>query len=305
MRICLIVNENAGSADVATRLSEAVDDRESITCWRSKNEGDGTDLARKAADEGFDIVAAAGGDGTINEVVNGILASAIDVTLGIVPLGTGNDLSRTLNIPTDPVDALELLQKGEHRRLDTFVVETDNASDEPVYGINAAAGGFSGQVGEAITSELKASWGPLAYLIGAASLIPEIQEYETYISYEGGEPEHVNALNIIVANGRTVAGGKRVSPLSNPEDGLLDVVIVKKGTVVELGDVAARLVAGNLFGSPIVTHRRARSVRVESNPGMWFNVDGELITKESVTISVREAALRVVVGPDYKAVITP
>ena len=305
MRIGLIVNENAGSADISERLREAVDERDHVACWRSRNEGDGIHLARKAAEEGFDVVAAAGGDGTINEVVNGIMASGRDVTLGIVPLGTGNDLSRTLDIPTDPEPALDLLQSGERRRLDTFVIETSDESIEAVYGINAAAGGFSGKVGEAISSELKASWGPLAYLIGAASLIPEIQEYETYISYDGNEPEYVNALNIIVANGRTVAGGKRVSPLSNPEDGLLDVVIVKKGSVVELGDVAARLVAGNLLSSHIVTHRLARSIRVDSRPGMWFNVDGELITKEPVTISVREAALSVIVGTDYRAVITP
>jgi diacylglycerol kinase (ATP) len=260
------------------------------------------DLARKAAEEGFEVVVAAGGDGTINEVVNGIIASGAGATLGIVPLGTGNDLSRTLDIPTDPRDALALIHSGERRPLDTFVVETSNG---PIYGINAAAGGFSGQVGEVLTSELKANWGPLAYLIGAASLIPDIQGYKTYISYDAGVPEYVNALNIIVANGRTVAGGKRVSPLSNPEDGLLDVVIVKKGSVVELGDVAARLVAGNLLSSPIITHRLARSIRVESEPGMWFNVDGELITREPVTISVRAASLDVVVGTDYRAVIEP
>lgn len=302
MRICLIVNENAGSADLSERLSQAVKASGDVTCWRSKEQGDGVDLARKAAEEGFEVVVAAGGDGTINEVVNGMMAAGTSATLGIVPLGTGNDLSRTLDIPADPRDALALIHGGERRLLDTFVVET---SDGPVYGINAAAGGFSGQVGEVLTSELKANWGPLAYLIGAASLIPDIQEYETYISYDDGDPEFVNALNIIVANARTVAGGKRVSPLSNPEDGLLDVVIVKKGSVVELGDVAARLVAGNLLSSPIIMHRLARSIRVVSDPGMWFNVDGELITKEPVTISVREASLEVVVGTDYSAVVVP
>ncbi len=195
-----------------------------------------------------------------------------------------------------------MLRAGERRRLDVFVLE---APDRSIYGINAAAGGFAGKVGDTVTSELKANWGPLAYLIGAASLIPEIEEYETYLSYDGGEPEYVNALNVIAANGRTVAGGKRVAPLSNPEDGLLDVVIVKHGSVVELGDAATRLVAGHFLKSPIVNHRRARSLRVESRPGMWFNVDGELVTDEPVTISIREAALDVVVGAGYEPVITP
>ncbi len=302
MRICLIVNENAGSANRKESLSEAVEASSDVTCWKSTQKGDGTDLATKAAKEGFDVVAAAGGDGTINEVANGLMAAATDVALGIVPLGTGNDLARTLDIPIDPHDAIALLRGGERRRLDLFLVEYP---DGTVYGINAATGGLSGEVGEVVTSELKEDWGPLAYLIGAASFVPDIPEYETYVSYDGAEPEMVHALNIIVANGRTVAGGKRVSPLSNPEDGLLNAVIVKKGTVVELGDVAARLVAGNLLGSPIVTHRTVRSLRIDSRPGMSLSVDGEVITNEPVTISVREAALNVVVGAKYHPEIEP
>ena len=302
MKVCIILNQNAGSANLFEELAAESTVGTEVASRVSKSKGHSIELAREAADEGFDVVAAAGGDGTINEVVNGLMQAERPAILGIIPLGTGNDLARTLAIPDTPADAFELLEAGERRWLDLYVVETP---DQTIYGINAAAGGFSGQVDEAMTKELKASWGPLAYLIGAASVVPDIQEYSTYISYDEGDLDLANALSIIVANGRTVAGGKRISPLSNPEDGLLDVIVVQKGTVVELGDAATRLVAGGFLKSSLVSHRRVRSIRIESVPAMWFNVDGELITKDALTIKVVPSAIEAVVGPAYEAVITP
>ena len=303
MRICVIVNKNAGSADQAELFHQAVEEIDSITCWTSHEKGEGIKLAAKAAGEKFDLVAAAGGDGTINEVVNGLMQDEHRPALGVIPLGTGNDFARMLGLPLgDPRAALGLLETGERRRLDIYEIE---CTSHRAYGINAAAGGFSGKVDEALTPELKSNWGPLAYLIGAASVIPEIHDYDTYLTLDDNPPEQVSALNIVVANGRTLAGGKRVSPLSNPEDGLLDVIIVRRGSMVELGDVATRLVAGNLIASELVTHQKAATISVESEPGMWFNLDGELLTKEPVVIRALQGALEVVVGPEYSPVVEP
>ncbi len=299
MEICVIVNENAGSAELAKRLNQVVEERENVTCRRSTKKGEGIELAAEAAEEGFDLIAAAGGDGTVNEVTNGIMRAGKRPALGVIPLGTGNDFARLLNIPLkNPPAALALLESGERRRLDLYLVESPSTRS---YGINAAAGGFSGQVDEALTPELKASWGPLAYLIGAASVLPDITDYDSYITLDDGNPQVISALNVVVANGRTIAGGKRISPLSDPEDGLLDVIIIRSGSVVELGDVATRLVAGNLIASELVTHYRARKIRLESEPGMWFNLDGELLTKEPLSFMVEPGAIEVIVGPQYRA----
>lgn len=304
MKICAIVNENAGSAGQAAALVEAAEARAGVACWTSKKQGDGIDLAQQAAEEGYDVVAAAGGDGTVNEVVNGLMRVKGDrPALGLLPLGTGNDLARMLAVPTNDRDAaLELLSVGPRRKLDVFVMRSPEGN---VYGINVAAGGFSGQVDEALTPEMKASWGPLAYLIGAATVLPDLQDYDTYLTLDDEAPKQLSALNVIVANGRTVAGGKRVAPLANPEDGLLDVVVIRDGSVMELADVATRLVAGNLAASPIVDTYRARRVRAESVPGMWFNLDGELVTRQPVELEVVPASLKVVVGDAYKATVAP
>jgi len=270
-----------------------------IDQWMTEEPGDATDRAAEAAAADYDRVIAMGGDGTIHEVVNGLMTVDAPPTLAIIPLGTGNDLARTLALPRDPLEALALVAEGETRALDLIRVQpTDGATR---YGINAAAGGFSGQVDEELTPEMKRRWGPLAFLLGAVSALPDIEAYATRIAFNDEAPTAVDAFNIVVANGRTAGGGKPVAPVANPEDGLLDVVTIEEGTLAALSQVAAQLVAGTYLDHPLVTHRRVRSVRVEASPGMWFNVDGELLTNEPVTFEAVPQALPVVVGPAYQA----
>ena len=297
MNACAILNPTAGSTQ--QQVLQAALEELAIDQWRTQGPGDATDRAAAAAAADYDRVIAMGGDGTIHEVVNGLMTVDAPPTLGIVPLGTGNDLARTLALPTDPLEALALVADGEPRAVDLIRIR---AADGPThYGVNAATGGFSGQVDEELTSEMKRRWGPLAFLLGAVSALPDIKSYETRMAFDDEAFAVVDALNIVVANGRMAGGGKPVAPVANPEDGLLDVVIVHAGTLVELSQVAAQLIAGTYLDHPLVTHRRVRSVRVEASPGMWFNVDGELLTNEPVTFEAVPQALPVVVGPAYQA----
>jgi diacylglycerol kinase (ATP) len=277
-------------------LREALAAQIEATLYETDSAGHATALAAEALEAGYDLIVAAGGDGTINEIVNGLAIDFARARLGIIPFGTGNDLARTLAIPADPLAALDIAMGGAEHWLDLIKAETDN---QATYGVNVAAGGFSGQVGEVLTEELKAGWGPLAYLLGAARVVPDLASYTTTIAWDNGPVERVEALNIVVANGRTAAGGFQVAPLANPEDGLLDVIIVRYGDVLGLAGVAVRLLNGNYLQSEQVTLRRARRVHIASQPGMWFNIDGELFTSQPITFTVMPQALRVVVGPGY------
>lgn len=295
----LILNSNAGSAEQSSGLLELIADRPSITVKETREAGDARRIAAEALRQGIELVVAVGGDGTVHEVVNGIMDMAPRrARLGLIPMGTGNDLARTLAIPPDPRDALALLFTGQSEPIDLILVEAEGTRR---YLVNAAAGGFSGQVSGAMTAELKSQWGPLAYLVGAASVLPDLTGYHTTIAYDGEDHHQVDAVNIIVANGRTVAGGKGVAPLANPQDGLLDVVVVEMSSALDLAGVGAQLLLGNYLDSALVRHRQARTVEIASHPGMWFNVDGELLTNESVRFEVVPGALRVIVGADYTA----
>jgi diacylglycerol kinase (ATP) len=302
MDVCIILNPNAGSAAQAETLRDVIAADSTVTLWETTPESSARKLAASALQEGARLVVAAGGDGTINEVVNGLAGNFEQARLGVLPLGTGNDLARTLALPLDAQEAFRLLTSGSVRALDVMRVET---ASNTMYGLNVAAGGFTGQMNELMTDDLKATWGPLAYLRGAVGVLPNLTDYETFVTWDDGAEERVTALNIIVANGRTAAGGFMVAPTANPEDGVLDVVIVQSGSLVDLAGVAARLLAGNYVDSDLVLHRQVRQVRVAARPGMWFNVDGELITKDPVTFTVLPRTLQMVVGKDYTPGPTP
>jgi diacylglycerol kinase (ATP) len=294
MRLCLITNPGSGSAEALDALRPLLA-QAGAEEWPSTGPSDTPTLAEGAARTGrFDAVVACGGDGTINEVVNGLMAApaAARPALGILPLGTGNDLARTLALPPDHRDALAVLLQGRTAPLDVFHLK---APDADRYGVNVAAGGFSGAVGEALSEDLKKRWGPLAYLIGAMKALPELTPFRTTITLDDAPPRMLDSFNVFVANGRYVAGGKLVDPDAEVGDGLLDVVVVKAGTAADMAALAARFVAGQHHGSPMMEGYRARTVRVESEPGMLFNVDGELVTQEPITFTLHPAALRVVV----------
>jgi diacylglycerol kinase (ATP) len=253
-------------------------------------------VTAEALRDGCDTLVAAGGDGTIHAAVNALAPDFDRVCLGVLPLGTGNDFARTLALPTDPLEALAVALGGPERRLDVIRVETPTRT---FWCVNVAAGGFTGQMQEALTDDVKAWWGPLAYVRGAASVLPNLTGYQTSLCIDDGPLHQVEALNVIVANGRSAGGGLHVAPRANPEDGLLDLVVVRYAPVLDLTAVAALLLTGDYLDSDQVQHQTARRVRVAATPGMWFSIDGELLTNEPVTFTVVPRALRVRVGPPY------
>jgi diacylglycerol kinase (ATP) len=299
VKSCVIFNPSAGNPDASSDFRDHVEGSAGVQLFESHTPEEARALARRCSGR-FDLVMAAGGDGTLNDVVNGLWEAGDgppQPTVAIIPLGTGNDLARTLEIPDDPLLAFDLALKGARRKIDLIRVE--HAGGLRI-GVNVSAGGFAGDLNEHMTPELKKSWGPLAYLLGAARSLPDLSGYRVEIAWEGGAPEPIEAFNIVVANGRTAGGGKPAAPRANPEDGLLDVVVIRPGSAAELAGLAGLFVAGgNYLEHDLVLYRRAQRLRVEAWPGMWFNVDGELLTQEPISFSAVPAALEVVTGPAY------
>ena len=299
----VLFNGSAGSAaDADMEALRTVPGVELVVC----EDPDATvRAAADAARAGADRVVAAGGDGTVHLVANGLVQAGPTAdarpVLGVIPLGTGNDLARTLalDLGLSPIEAVDAIRQSQTRTIDLIRVTHDDDDRATDYAVNVCAGGFSGAVDEVLTDELKATWGPLAYLVGAVKALPQIESYRTRMSWDGGPEEPVAAYNVVVANARTAGGGKPVAPRANPEDGLLDVVVVRAGA--DLVRLAARVMMGDYLDDDDIVFNRVASLRVRSSPGMWFNVDGELRTNAPVTFEVAPAALRVAVGPGYRA----
>jgi diacylglycerol kinase (ATP) len=248
--------------------------------------------------EGLLIVA--GGDGTINDVVNGLGRAGFPegVTLGILPAGTGNDLAATLCIPEDPDLAKDVILQNRGRWLDVARVRSDRIGER--FFINVATGGLGAEISDANDEELKRRWGKLSYLRASLEVARnfDVRELTLYID---GEERQVEAVNIAVGNCRYTGGGWPATPKANPEDGLLDVVIIENLGVTDLLDLTpAVLGESDYLDSDGVLFVRAKEIRVDTQPpGLEFTVDGEVIGNEPAQFSVLPRALKVIVGPEY------
>ena len=286
--ICIILNPTAGGVDdldvVMTQLRRLPDAEIRLTGRRSS----AARFARTALRKGREIIIAAGGDGTLNEVINGIGENLGEARVGLIPLGTGNDFARTIEVPTDLATAIDCIVAGETRPVDLVRV----TSDEVRYFVNVSAGGFSGLVDEKLTPKMKKTWGPLAYLRGAAAALSELRAYRTTLAFDNSESLMLDLYNVVVANGRYVGGGTLIAPEASIDDGLLDIVLIPKRSAPELALLAAQVAMGTHLSSGAIVFRRAAQLTVNSKPGMWFNVDGELVGNEPARFEILPRALR-------------
>lgn len=257
----------------------------------TKKAGDALKWARTAVRRGCNYIIIAGGDGTLNEAVNGVAQTGRSARIGIVPLGTGNDFARTLGLPLSIRENVETLRARKTRPVDIVRVRGRKTR----YFVNVAAGGFSGIVRRKMTAEIKKSWGPLAYIRGAAAALPKLHAYKTRIVLDDEEELSSALYNLIIANGRFAAGGLPIAPEADPTDSLLDVVLIPKRSAPEMALLAAAIILGKHFTANGIVFRRAKKVSVRSKPGMWFNVDGELVGSVPATFQIVPRALDFVV----------
>lgn len=295
MRILVLLNSNAGGRGHIESLREHLLRKG----WTLREPADRVEFEaewKRAKAGGFDRVVVAGGDGTVHRAVNGLAGLPPAPPLGIIPLGTGNDFARTLGMPLDPFEAADAIESGRVRSLDCIAV----SGDVTVTMINAATGGFAGQVTTNLTDERKQSWGPLAYLREAAEIAADPPIWAVTVRFDNGPPQTYEACNVVVANGRTSGGGIPIAPKANPEDGRLDVLIVKATEALDRAVIASRILAGDYDREGDVVVRRVREFELCCTPPMPFSLDGEECEGRHFHFRVKPRAVPMVVGPDYR-----
>ena len=262
---------------------------------------EGSEDAIEAAREWRDgLLIVAGGDGTVNDAVNGLGKAGFpeDVTLALLPAGTGNDLAATLDVPEDPDAAEAVIRQSRVRTLDVARVRSEGVGER--FFINVASGAMGAEISNANERERKERWGKLSYLRASLEVARNFDVREITLALDG-EERRVRAVNIAIGNCRYAGGGWLAAPKANPEDGLLDVVIIETlGLTEVLALTPAALAKSNYLGKEGIYFARAKEVRVETQPpGLEFTVDGEVIGDEPADFVVIPRALKVIVGPNY------
>jgi diacylglycerol kinase (ATP) len=261
--------------------------------------GSADDATEAAREWSGGLLIVAGGDGTINDVVNGLGKAGFpeDVTLALLPAGTGNDLAATLAIPERADQAEAVIRQNRVRTLDVARVRSAGVGER--FFINVATGGLGAQISDANDEETKGKWGKLSYLRTSLKVASNFDVRETTLHLDD-EERKVRAVNIAVGNCRYAGGGWAAAPKANPEDGLLDVIVIEDVGLKEFLALApAALARFDYLYNEGVFFARAREVRVASQPGLEFTVDGEVIGDEPAEFVVIPRTLNVIVGPGY------
>lgn len=290
-KLYIIFNPTAGSVESREKIRARLKEVEPLALRITRRRGDAEKWARVARTSKANTIIVAGGDGTLNEVINGLGSFAKKKNIGLLPLGTGNDFARTLGLPPSLDDNIDIVRAGKTTRIDLVRVKSKRSR----YFVNVSAGGFSGMVDEKITPQIKRTWGPLAYVRGAAAALPNLHAYQTEILFDDDERLSIDLYNVVIANGRFVAGGLPIAPTADPSDGKLEVVLIPKLGAAEMALLAAEIVLGTHLSSNATIFRRARKIAVRSRPGMCFNVDGELVGNAPAVFQILPRALNFIV----------
>lgn len=258
-----------------------------VTVLRTAGPADAIRLARQAAEEGAELLLVSGGDGTIRDAVEGLLSvpgAPSTTTVGILPSGTGNDLARTLGIPRDLARAVTIALDGIDRELDVW-----RWNDTPF--LNIAGVGLDAAIAGAVNRKFRTLRGPLAYLAGVLHTLPRFHPFPLTLRFPKEEWSGLVWLAAF-ANAKCYGGGMQIAPAANPDDGLLDVVVVEETSRAEL----LRQLPG-LFSGQHVSHPKVRIVRAEAveviAPRQEVTLDGELIGSTPGLIRRDPARLRV------------
>ncbi len=301
MKSHLIVNPVSGTDSapdylrvINERLRERVGELDIVM---TIGPGDATRAAEAAARENCEQLFVAGGDGTLNEVLNGVAAveGALGrITFGLVPLGTGNDFAAGLGIPEEVEAALDVLAMGR-------VIEVDVGSLNDRRFVNVSAGGFIAEVSDAVNPQLKTLAGKLAYLVGGAQVLMDYKPVRARFRItadDGGtaEEREMSLEMFAVCNSRLVGGGRLIAPHALMDDGLLDVCVIEEMPMLEFIALLTRVSGGEHVEDERVSYFQARELTIEFARTMKVNTDGEVLETNRCHYAVSPRAARFLAG---------
>lgn len=291
IRARLIYNPTAGREEMRRRLSDVLQFLErgglETSCHATVGEGDATLAAADAIERGFDIIIAAGGDGTLNEVISGMAEKQRRPKLGILPVGTQNDLARALHIPRDLEKACEIICKQYSMPIDVGKINRR-------YFINIAGGGSLTELTYEVPSKLKTMIGQLAYYMKGLEKLPRLRPVELTIKSEEMSFTE-ECMLFLIANSNSVAGFEKLAPDANLQDGFMDVIVLRKVNLAELVWLVTLATRGEHIHDPNVIYFKTRHLEITSPDYTQLNLDGEFGGTLPAVVSILPSHLDIIV----------
>jgi diacylglycerol kinase (ATP) len=300
----VIVNPTAGGGRAARLLPwlrELLAVRDDVELFVTRRPGD---AERRAAESegGTDRVVAVGGDGTVQEVVNGLLSGGVATAeLGIVPVGTGNDLARSLGLPRDPGAAWRVAMGRSSRPTD--VARARNGAGEARWFASAGGIGFDAQVAAAMATRRGWQASRAGYLLSTLAELRRFENRPVRISIDGEEIRR-DVLLVAIANGAYYGGGMRIAPAAQPDDGVLDVCVVGDVSRLTALRELPNLYRGTHIRHPAVSTHTATTIEIDGTSATRVHLDGEPFGTLPLAVQLVPAALAVA-APQWSATLAP
>lgn len=297
----LIVNPAAGAGRTAKKWPQIMGLLKSIGLRfehdLTEAKGHAIELANSAAKKGYKLVVSVGGDGTINEVVNGLYdaGSTGDIMLGIIGTGTGSDYIRTIGVPRHHKEACQCLMNPGTLSVDLGVAEyvSDGQVVKRLF-VNFAGLGFDAEVVKATTQRYKTLGAAPSYLMGLLTTFMLYKNKEVSLKLDG-ETYDRKVCAVVMSNGKYGGGSMLVAPDADPKDGLLDVMIIDDLSKPDLLWSLPRIYKGTHLSHPKVTTKRAKEIEIRPTETMSLQADGELLGETPARFHILPAALNIVI----------
>lgn len=294
-RVKIITNPNSGREAALSKILQLIrlmsKDEYKIELLFTNKVGDGIKFAKEFSGE--DFIICSGGDGTVNEVVNGIYQSGVDTPLAILQSGTVNDFANSQNLPSTPARFYKMIKNFNTKKIDLGM------AGDRVF-INVAAGGFLTEIAYTVPAEKKQTLGNMAYYIeGAKELIEknffkEQDPMKLKICCEELDTEE-ESLIFLITNSTSVGGFKKMAPFADISDGFLDVVIFKQMKFYDIPELIANLVNGRHVDHDKVIYLKTKEIKLECDKNVVIDVDGERTSELPMTFKVLEKKLTIIV----------
>ncbi len=272
-----------------------------ISPWFTSLKGHATELAQEGIGSGFRNIVTVGGDGTLNEVVNGAFNQNYcppgEITLALVPVGTGNDWGRMFGIPLVYEAAVEVIRERKQMPHDIGIVKYhDGAEQKMRYFINIAGLGFESIVVRKTNRQKeKGRSNSAIYFYNLLSSLISYRNTDADIIIDGNRNK-ARIFSVNVGNGRYCGGGMRQTPEAVPDDGLLDITVIREMGRIEIIKSLKLLYDGTILSHPKVDGYRTRNLRVESESLLYAEADGESLGHTPVEFSIIPSAVNIVYG---------
>jgi len=270
-RARLIYNPTAGKEAMRQQLPDILDILDlggyEVSCAMTHGAHEATEAARQACLDGYEYIFAAGGDGTIYEVINGMGGMEHRPTLGVIPAGTTNDLARALKLPRNLKQAAQVLSEGH-----TMPLDLGRAGEQ--YFVNIASMGRLTEITYETPSRLKTYLGRLAYYVKGLEKLPSAKP--VHLKVESRDFTYEGAVSLLlVANSNSVAGFEKMTPEASLSDGIFDVLLVKACSLPDLVRLATQAMKGEHFQNEHVLYFQTNELQVDTLDQVKLNLDGE------------------------------